>query len=401
LLAGQIIGPDSADAPVWREARAGFTPREPYPFTAHWAQSYEADAPARPITWLTSTFLHAGLEHLLGNMVFLFLFGFTLEAALGPLTYLACYLTGGIGASTLAAWAYAGAGGYGLGASGAISALMGMYVVLYGLRRIRFFYMVLFYFNFARWPALVVLPAWILFELAQHLLGGREVAHMAHLGGLLAGALLMAGLKLTRRFAPPQDQAGSRNAVQDQAQADDHAAELSRLTAKAREWSNALEFAEAARAWQQAARLAPHDPEILSAWFDCARHEPSSDGFHAAARQIFRLSAHHAEMRQRLHRCYRTYLETAKPSIRLRPAEMQSLVRAFVMEQHWQDADSLARALARINPPPAGWTQTVQQLAGGLARAGRTEQALAWLPELQRHLPDDAVTRWLAQGAGV
>ena len=127
-------------------------------------------------------------------MVFLFMFGFTLEKALGPLLYLVCYLLGGVGASALAAWTYQGMGGLGLGASGAISALMGMYVVLYGMRRIPFFYMVLFYFNLARWPALVLLPVWIAWEGVQHLMGGGHVAYMAHLGGLVTGAVMMAGL---------------------------------------------------------------------------------------------------------------------------------------------------------------------------------------------------------------
>jgi tetratricopeptide (TPR) repeat protein len=330
----------------------------------------------------------------------LFLFGFTLEAALGPLPYLACYLAGGLGASALAAWVYAGMGGLGLGASGAISALMGMYAVLYGLRRIRFFYIVLFYFNFARWPALVVLPVWILFELAQHLLGSREVAHMAHLGGLITGAALMAGLKCVRRFDISEDDTDRHDTPQQEAQAA-RAAELNGWTAKARRLSDELDFAAAAQAWQRAARLAPRDLDVLMAWFDCARHDPSSDSFHAAARQIFRLPPRQAQTRRLLCRCYRTYLETAKPAMRLRPADMQALVRVFVFEQQWQDANSLARALAHIDPPPVGWAQTVQQLASGLAHAGRMEEARVWLPELQRHMPQDEVTHWLTRSAGI
>ena len=67
----------------------------------------------------------------------LFLFGFSVELALGRTTYLAFYLLGGLGGSALSAWAYGGTGSYGLGASGAVSALMGMYAVLYRLRRVQ------------------------------------------------------------------------------------------------------------------------------------------------------------------------------------------------------------------------------------------------------------------------
>ena len=82
-----------------------------------------------PGRWLTVAFLHGSTGHLLGNMLFLFLFGFSVELALGRGLYLAFYLLGALGASALAAWAYAGKGSYGLGASGAVSALMGMYAV--------------------------------------------------------------------------------------------------------------------------------------------------------------------------------------------------------------------------------------------------------------------------------
>jgi membrane associated rhomboid family serine protease len=389
LLAGQVIGPGSPGHAAWQEARAGFSAREPRPFTPRWSLSFEARAPDRPVTWLTSVFLHASVEHLLGNMLFLFLFGFTLEAALGPLLYLICYLAGGVGASMLAALVYAGMGGLGLGASGAISALMGMYVVLYGLRRIPFFYFVLFYFNFARWPALIMLPVWIALELAQHWMGHSGVGNMAHLGGLLSGALLMAGLKRVRRFDDPASRAAAP------APGDAARAELARLSAKARGLAAALDFSAAARLWRQAAKLAPRDAEVLGAWFDCARHEPASDDFHAAARLLFRLPARDAATRQLLLRCYQRYLARAKPAMRLDPAAMQSLVRVCVAQQQWQDAENLAHALARIDPPPQGWADTLRQLTAGLARAGRMPQARAWLPQLRRHVPEDDFTRWL------
>ncbi len=79
---------------------------------------------------------------------------------------------------------------------------MGMYAVLYRLRRIRFFYQLFFYFNYVTAPALILLPAWIANELLQHLLGGQGIAYMAHLGGLLTGAALMAAaMRLAARRA--------------------------------------------------------------------------------------------------------------------------------------------------------------------------------------------------------
>ena len=103
LLAGQVIRPTDDKHAEWQAARAAFTQQEPARFTAQWAQNHDAGAPFRPQTWLTNTFMHGGFGHLLGNMIFLFLFGFTLEMALGPWLYAACYLVGGIGAAALAA----------------------------------------------------------------------------------------------------------------------------------------------------------------------------------------------------------------------------------------------------------------------------------------------------------
>ncbi len=104
--------PQHAD---WTAARAQYESRLPAPFTRHWAMDYGKDAEFRPITWLTATFLHGSTGHLLGNMLFLFLFGFSVELALGRTTYLAFYLLGGLGGSALSAWAYSGTGSYGLG----------------------------------------------------------------------------------------------------------------------------------------------------------------------------------------------------------------------------------------------------------------------------------------------
>lgn len=79
-----------------------------------------------------------------------------------------------------------------VGASGSISALMGMYAVIYGLRKIRFFYFVVFYFGFFTAPALAILPLWIAIEVLQAIFNTNSlVAYWAHAGGLLAGSGLL------------------------------------------------------------------------------------------------------------------------------------------------------------------------------------------------------------------
>ena len=379
LQDGQVITRAHPKYAQWREARTSFTER--------WSMSYEPGAGWQPLQAFTSIFLHGSLGHLLGNMVFLFLFGFTLELALGSFTYLAFYVVGGIGASLFALIFYAGMGGYGLGASGAISALMAMYAVMYRMRRIRFFYMLLFYFNYATWPALVMLPVWMSVELIQHLMGGKQVAYMAHLGGLLTGAILMwCYMRLQTVEAPVN--------AEDKAIA--AAKPLTDAVARAQRYTDALDFGRAAPAWRDAARLAPTDPTVLKAWFESARHQPCSEDFHAAARRIFKLPAANDSERQLQLASFRTYEQRAKPGMRISPDTMHALVRSFVRQGAWPEASRLCEAL-RQHADHVQWPATLHLLVQGLAQQGRLADAQRWLPTLQQWAPQDLLTRWLEQ----
>ena len=147
-------------------------------------------ADARWLTYLTSMFLHGGIDHLLGNMAFLFVFGFALERAIGLLNYSALYFLGGLVGGILHVLVHADSFVPTIGASGAVSALMGGYLAVYQLRKIRFFYSVLVYFGEFRAPALVILPAWILKEVYGYVYGDQGIAYWDHIGGLVGGAVL-------------------------------------------------------------------------------------------------------------------------------------------------------------------------------------------------------------------
>ena len=133
-------------------------------------------------------FLHGDFAHLAGNMLFLFIFGFALEIALGRWLYLGLYLLSGV-ASHLLWWLMDPVWVSGIGASGAVSGLMGVYLGVYGLRRINFFYWLGPLFGYFRAPALWILPVWMGKELYGLLLADDNVNYYAHLGGLGAGFL--------------------------------------------------------------------------------------------------------------------------------------------------------------------------------------------------------------------
>ncbi|MCL2309434.1 MAG: rhomboid family intramembrane serine protease [Proteobacteria bacterium] len=141
-------------------------------------------------------FLHGSPMHLLGNMVFLFIFGFALEAALGRSRYLLLYLVSGV-LSHAFWWIFSSSLMPGVGASGAIAGLMGMYLAVYGMKRIRFFYWFLIFFGFFTAPALLMLPVWIGKELWGLLFTETNINYHAHIGGLIGGfVLVMAGRAL-------------------------------------------------------------------------------------------------------------------------------------------------------------------------------------------------------------
>jgi membrane associated rhomboid family serine protease len=145
------------------------------------------------ITLLTAMFLHASWSHIIGNMVFLWAFGPEIEDAMNPLRYAAFYLAGGVVAMLAQIAAGPGSTIPTLGASGAIAAVMGAFLVTYPSDRIR---TVLFFGWFARIsfiPAVLLIGFWLLTQLfslgsvANVQSGG--VAYLAHLGGAVFGAV--------------------------------------------------------------------------------------------------------------------------------------------------------------------------------------------------------------------
>lgn len=150
----------------------------------------------RPLTLLSAMFLHGGLLHLAGNMLYLWIFGPAIEDALGRGRYLLFYLLGGVLASLVFVLGEPAGMLPMIGASGAVAAVLGAYLVLFPRARV----LVLFWFFFlvqtARVPALFLLGIWFLWQVLG--LGGPGVAWMAHIGGFVAG-LLMVRLFLPRR----------------------------------------------------------------------------------------------------------------------------------------------------------------------------------------------------------
>ncbi|WP_067520427.1 rhomboid family intramembrane serine protease [Endozoicomonas ascidiicola] len=147
-------------------------------------------------TLLSHQFMHGGFMHILGNMIFLVICGFAVEAALGSIRFLIFYLLCGIGGGLLFAGLelYSGSGSTPLvGASGSISGVMAMYLALFRLKKIEFFYWAFVFVGYFRAPALLILPFYIGKEVFSFLSETQSsVAYMAHTGGFVTGGILVA-----------------------------------------------------------------------------------------------------------------------------------------------------------------------------------------------------------------
>jgi membrane associated rhomboid family serine protease len=158
--------------------------------------------PAHP-TWftpITSQFVHAGFVHLAGNMLYLYVFGNDVEDAIGPYFFIIFYLIGGLGAeamhvSVISLTNHAGLNVPSVGASGAISALMGLYAIRFYKTNVLVYYLFIFWLFYIRSGTLKVKAAWFIgfYFIMQAFFGfltlGNPVgvAYWAHIGGVLVG----------------------------------------------------------------------------------------------------------------------------------------------------------------------------------------------------------------------
>ncbi len=145
------------------------------------------------LTVITAMFLHGGVLHLVGNMWYLWIFGDNVEDAMGHGRFLLFYLLTGVIAALAQIFANPSSQIPMIGASGAIAGVLGAYMVLYPQGRVLTLLWVFYFIRFIELPALIVLGFWFLIQLLSYSLNpfGGGVAWMAHIGGFLAGALLV------------------------------------------------------------------------------------------------------------------------------------------------------------------------------------------------------------------
>ena len=178
------------------------------------------DQPSVLVTAFTSMFMHGSVIHLAGNMLFLWIFGNNVEDSMGRIKFIVFYLVGGIAA--LAGQTLIASGSDNavplVGASGAIAAVLGGYILLYPRARVLTVIFIIFFFTLVELPAMIVLGIWFVEQIAFGAAGltdpagdGGGVAYFAHIGGFAFG--LLAIRLFAHRQNPAYNNGRPRSAV--------------------------------------------------------------------------------------------------------------------------------------------------------------------------------------------
>ncbi|MES2771011.1 MAG: rhomboid family intramembrane serine protease [Pseudomonadota bacterium] len=373
LRAGQIIRPQDQEFAAWSAQRKRYEAKQS--FTQRYV--YRVDTPSW-LTALSATFMHSGFEHLFGNMLLLFLVGFLVEAVIGKALFALAYLVSAYAAILTFSLTIKGVGvGY-LGASGAISGIMGLYTVIFGFRKIDFFYSLGFYFDYVRAPAIALLPVWLGNELYQFWRNDAvQIAYMAHFGGLLGGALM--GV-LYRYYRPLQINQHHAAVLRKSMDAEAFQRGLDHL--------GAMAFAQALAVFKSLQEQHPDDINLARLVYRAAKANPASEDYHSAALKLLAWTATDAESVRQTHAIFQEYLLCAKPAMRLGKNLVAQLAKRFAGAAYLEDADKLAQLLQRSAPQHKALPGVLLALARGHYRAQNPARFDSILQDLRRQFPN-------------
>jgi membrane associated rhomboid family serine protease len=370
---GEIVARDSYRFDEWASLRDEYEHKmSKAVFMRHGFRPAEA----RPATFLTYMFLHGGFDHLIGNMIFLWILGCVLETGCGRKIFSGIYLIGGILAVLLYWRVYINSPMPLVGASGAIAALMGAYTILFGKKKVNIFYSLGFYFNYIRMPAILLFPLWVGNELYQLFFGGMsQVAYVAHLGGLAGGfALGLAALKSTTR---------TRDALFEKTPED----EIARLMDRALEHIGQLDLTEGRRLLH---RVLEKDPKNITAWthlYNVEKQDPQNARFHQTAGKLLALQMQDTDHWDRVYAAYIEYLSLAGVP-RLNFSLLLRLSTVCAATGHTDKAGQLLFAIIKKKADLPGISTALLKLAQAYKTKGKTQDYRKCLRLIDKFYPD-------------
>ncbi len=334
------------------------------------------------ITFISHQFLHGDTGHLVGNMLFLFLIGYSVEAALGSFLYLICYIITGLGAVTFFWLANPNSAIPLVGASGAISGVMGMYAGIFGMRKVRMFYWIFFYFDYIKAPALIMLPFWVAHEIYQLLtLSGSNVAYMAHIGGFVTGGVI--ALILSYAFKHKIDLEYLDASINEESKTQRYQQALNLL--------GELKIPGAISLLTELRNEYPKDNEILSQLFKASSYKPDSPEFHKLIADILSLDDNDPKSLRMINAAFQHYLKAEQADIKLPANILFKLIIRFAKAGYIKDAEYIAQMFLRKKPNTPDLDNALLAVANCWRNQHHQEHYDSCIGLLREHFPDKAI----------
>ncbi|MBW1894083.1 MAG: rhomboid family intramembrane serine protease [Deltaproteobacteria bacterium] len=381
LYKGIVVSKDDPEYETWKGLRAEYERMRSQIISLKYGfrPTYH-----RPVTFFTYMFLHGGFGHIFGNMIFLWLVGCILEMGCGRIVYAIIYLATGLGAVTLFWVVYPTSNIPLIGASGAIAGLMGAFTVLFGKSRVKFFLYLGFYFNYLKIPAIVILPIWIGNEFFQLLFGGvRQVAYVAHIGGLVSGAT--AGFIIKRYFGFQDDEV-FREEPED---------EVSPLIEAALHHIGKLELDKGRALLEQALDKDPENCEALMHIFNIEKQDPESPGLHDSAKRLLNSLSMDTNMHDKVFGVYQEYTTLLKP--KFTPVQYVRLSSIFAVQGHIETAEKIITMLVKKKPDLPGLPTALLRLIDACKKISAEEKLIKYRKLLVSKYPDSLEGRVAAK----
>lgn len=332
-----------------------------------------------PFTFISHLFLHGGFGHLLGNMVFLLMVGCAVETALGSMLYLTSYLLTGLGAVALFWLANPESLVPLVGASGAISGVMGMYAGIFGFRKIRIFYSLLFYFNYIKVPALIMLPLWVGHEFYQmHNSPDSNVAFMAHVGGFLAGGLI--ALLINFAFNNKIDTEYLDASINEDSKNERFRQALYFLTE--------LNISAATRLLSELHIEYPEDRKIFWQLYKTLSYVPDTQQFYQMVEKILKLNDSDTKSIQLINEAFQYYKKAEPGKIIVSAGTLLKLIIKFAKAGYTTDAEMIAVNFLRKKPDIDGLDDALFAVARSWQQQNQDEQCQNVITLLGKYYPE-------------
>ena len=372
LLAGRIITPGEKIYPWWKVRRDNYRKKLSRVVGYHYAF---IPAEPRAVSLVTHMFLHGSFMHLFGNMLFLWLVGSVVEAGWNKFIYLPFYLLTGVAAVFTYCLFNLHSHIPLLGASGAISGLVGAMMVSYGRARIKVFYSLGFYFDYKRIPAIILLPAWILKEIFQLFFSTfSNVAYMAHVGGLVAGSAIgYFNVKVLKM-------------VDEDVFKEEPSEKVAHLFELALKKMETLHFEEARELLKEVLKIEPNNEKALSRLYRIERQNPGSEEYRLAAKRymsyLWKVPSEHGQ----LLKVYTEYTRiSSNPGIE--PELLHEISMAFVRSGYLKDAEKIMALFLKKNPAFKMLPVGLLKLGQGYLKTGKVEKGLGILRLVRKRFP--------------